>query len=169
MHTNVHVYNTLILTQYTHTIFFHPPRTSPTANNNHPTRQNYLVKLLTHFMQTPHTTLTRAKWMLLHVSGTPDHGIWYKYGVSLQLKGFRNVIGHATHHTWDFHWELCFHSEAKWSPWVARIVTPSSTRAKYRGVVVVACEVVWLKRQLIFFNKLVNDPIMIHHDTLHNI
>ena len=44
-----------------------------------------------------------------------------------------------------------------------------SIEAKYKGVVVVACEVVWLKRILKDLGDSINDPVLIYYDNLNSI
>ena len=44
----------------------------------------------------------------------------------------------------------------------------SSTKAEYRGTVVVACEVVWLKRILKDLDVSINDPILLYCDNLNS-
>jgi hypothetical protein len=48
-------------------------------------------------------------------------------------------------------------------------MTLSSTKAKYRGVIIVACEVVWLQKLLLDLGQLVDAPIVIYCDNISSI
>ena len=56
-----------------------------------------------------------------------------------------------------------------WSSKKQPTIAVSSTKAKYRGAVVVTCEAIWLKRLLKDLQEEVSNPTTIYYDTLSSI
>jgi hypothetical protein len=56
-----------------------------------------------------------------------------------------------------------------WSKKKQSIVALSSTEAKYGGVAIVACEIVWLQKLLLDLGQLVDAPIVIYCDNISSI
>jgi hypothetical protein len=59
--------------------------------------------------------------------------------------------------------------DVSWSSKKQPIVALSSTEAKYRGVAITACEVVWLQKLLSDLGQLVNVPVVIYCDNISSI
>jgi hypothetical protein len=65
---------------------------------------------------------------------------------------------------------LSFGSGAiSWSSKKQPTIALSSTKAKYRGPAIVACEVVWLQKLLSDLGQLVDAPIVIYCDNINSI
>jgi hypothetical protein len=56
-----------------------------------------------------------------------------------------------------------------WSSKKQPTFTLSSTKAKYRGATIVACEVVWLQKLLSDLGQLVDVPVVIYCDNINSI
>jgi hypothetical protein len=56
-----------------------------------------------------------------------------------------------------------------WSSKNQLTVALSSIEAEYKGVTIVACEVVWLQKLLSYFGQSVDTPVVIYCDNINNI
>jgi len=56
-----------------------------------------------------------------------------------------------------------------WSSKKQPTIALLSMEAEYRGVVIVACEVVWLQKLLLDLGQLVDAPVVIYCDNISNI
>jgi hypothetical protein len=56
-----------------------------------------------------------------------------------------------------------------WSSKKQPIVALSSTKAEYKGVTIVACEVIWLQKLFSDLGQLVDAPVVIYYDNINSI
>ena len=124
----------------------------PYILDNHPTRPQLSVGLISQFMARPiEEHLQRAQRVLRYVSGTKDRELLYRTGTAAQLVGYTDVdwVGNAADRRSTSGYALSLGSAAiAWSSKKQPTVALSSTEAEYRGAAVTTCEAIWLKRLL---------------------
>jgi histone deacetylase 1/2 len=90
--------------------------------------------------------------ILKYIKHTLQCGIFYEAKNQLQVHGYTDVdwAGNVLDRRWTSGFMFCFGSGAiSWSNKKQPTVTISNTKAKYRNVAIVACEVVWLQKILL--------------------
>jgi hypothetical protein len=90
----------------------------------------------------------------------------------VKLAGYTDTdwAGNAANHRSTSEYAFSIGSAAiAWSNKKQPTVALSSTEAEYRGVAVMTCEAVWLKRLLKDLHEEVSDPMVIHCDNLSSI
>jgi hypothetical protein len=113
---------------------------------------NYVVGVVSQFMQTPQKPhLDAVKHILRYIKHVLQCGIFYEAKSQLQVHGYTDVDwdGNVSDRRLTSGFMFSFGSGAissnsKKKPTIAL----SSTEVKYRGAAIVACEVVWLQKQL---------------------
>jgi hypothetical protein len=114
------------------------------------TRQDlsYAVGVVSQFMQTPQKPhLDALRHILRYIKHTLQCGIFYEAKTQLQVHGYTNVdwVGNVSNKRLIGGFMFSFGSGVvSWSSKKQPTVALSSTEAKYKGVAIVACEVVWL-------------------------
>jgi len=113
---------------------------------------NYTVGLESQFMQVPRKPhLDGVRHTLHYVSATVDYGLFYEASTELQVHGYIDAdwVGSISDRRSTSGFMFSFGSAAvTWSSKKQPTVALSSTKAKYRGAMMVACEVVWLRKLL---------------------
>jgi hypothetical protein len=124
-------------------------------------------------MQTPRKPhLDAVRRILRYIKHTLHCGIFYEAKSQLQVHGYIDAdwVGNVLDRRSTSGFLFSFGSgvvswRSKKQPTVALL----STKAKYRGVVIVACEVVWLQKLLSDLGQLVNVPVVIYCDNISSI
>jgi hypothetical protein len=106
------------------------------------------------------------------VSATTDYGFFYEANTELQVHGYKDTNWAGSildmRSTSDF--MFSFGSVGiTWSSKKQPIVALSNTKAEYRGAVMAACEVTWLRKLLGDFGLHVDRHVVIYCDNLSSI
>ncbi|MCO5562213.1 hypothetical protein L7F22_015839 [Adiantum nelumboides] len=134
---------------------------------------SYSVGLQSQFMQLPRKPhLDVVRRTLRYVSATLDYALFYEASTELQLSGFTDADSTGSvcdrRSTSGFMFSLGS-AAITWSSKKQPTVVLSSTKAKYRGATVAACEVAWLELLLGDLRIQVQRPVVIHCDNLSSI
>ncbi len=109
---------------------------------------SYAVGMVSQFMQTPRKPhLDAVRCILRYIKHTLHYGIFYEAKSELQVHGYMDVdwADNVSDRRSTNGFMFSFQSGAiNWSSKKQPIVTLSSTKAKYRGATIPACEVIWL-------------------------
>jgi len=124
-------------------------------------------------MQTPRKPhLDAVRRILRYIKHTLQCGIFYENKSQLQIHGYTNAdwAGNVLDRRSTSGFMFSFGSGViSWSSKKQPIVALSSTEAKYRGVAIVACEVVWLQKLLSDLGQSVDVPVVIYYDNISSI
>ncbi|MCO5559932.1 hypothetical protein L7F22_013536 [Adiantum nelumboides] len=110
--------------------------------------------------------------IMRYVRATLDYALFYDISTQIQVHDYTN-----------FDWAISVYDRRStsgymfsfgsatvtWSSKKQPTVALSSTEAEYRGVVVAACEVAWLKKLLQDLEIQVQDPVVIYCDNIKSI
>jgi hypothetical protein len=113
---------------------------------------NYTAGLESQFMQVlrkPH--LDGVRHTLCYVSATVDYGLFYEASTKLQVHGYIDAdwVGSISNTRSTSGFMFSFGSVAiTWSSKKQLTVALSSTKAKYKGAAMAACEIAWLHKLL---------------------
>jgi hypothetical protein len=113
---------------------------------------NYTAGLESQFMQVlrkPH--LDGVRHTLCYVSATVDYGLFYEASTKLQVHGYIDAdwAGSISNTRSTSGFMCSFGSVAiTWSSKKQLTVALSSTKAKYKGAAMAACEIAWLHKLL---------------------
>jgi len=113
---------------------------------------NYTAGLESQFMQVlrkPH--LDGVRHTLCYVSATVDYGLFYEASTKLQVHGYIDAdwAGSISNTRSTSGFMFSFGSVAiTWSSKKQLTVALSSTKAKYKGAAMAACEIAWLHKLL---------------------
>jgi hypothetical protein len=139
------------------------------------TRPNlsYAVGVVSQFMQTPRKPhLDVVRRILRYIKHTLQCGIFYETKNQLQVHGYTDVnwAGNVLDRRSTSGFMFSFGSGAvSWSSKKQPTVVLSSMEAEYRGVAIVACEVVWLQKLLSDLGQSVDAPVVIYCDNISSI
>ena len=109
---------------------------------------------------------------LCYLRATADYALFYRADVPLELHGYTDAdwAGSLSDRRSTSGFMFSLGSAAvTWSSKKQPTVALSSTEAEYRGAVVAACEVVWLRKLLGDLSIFVDDPVVIHCDNMSSI
>jgi hypothetical protein len=111
---------------------------------------SYAVGVVSQFMQTPRKPhLDAVRRILRYIKHTLQCGIFYEAKSKLHGYTDANWAGNVSDRRSTSGFMFSFGSGAiSWSSKKQPTVALSSTKAKYRNVAIVACEVVWLQKLL---------------------
>jgi hypothetical protein len=134
---------------------------------------SYAVGVVSQFMQTPRKPhLDVVRCILRYIKHTLYYGIFYETKSQLQVHGYKDVnwAGNVSDRRSTNGLLFSFGSGAvSWSSKKQPTVALSSTKAKYRGATIVACEVVWIQKLFSDLGQLVNVPVVIYCDNISSI
>jgi hypothetical protein len=134
---------------------------------------SYGVSVVSQFMQAPRKPhLDAVRCILRYIKHILQCGIFYETKSQLQVHGYTNAdrVGNVSNRRSTSGFMFSFGSGAvSWSSKKQPIVALSSTEAEYRGVIIFACEVVWLQKLLSDLGQLVDVPIVIYCDNINSI
>jgi hypothetical protein len=124
-------------------------------------------------MQTPRKPhLDAVRRILRYIKHTLHCGIFYEAKSKLQVHGYTDVdwAGNVSDRRSTGGFLFSFGSGAvSWSSKKQPTVALLSTEVEYRGVTIVACEVVWLQKLLSNLGLSVNAPVVIYCDNISSI
>jgi hypothetical protein len=113
---------------------------------------NYTIGLESLFMQVPRKShLDGVRHTLCYVSATIDYGLFYEASTKLQVHGYIDAdwVGSISNTRSTSGFMFSFGSVAiTWSSKKQLTVALSSTKAKYKGAAMAACEIAWLHKLL---------------------
>jgi histone deacetylase 1/2 len=134
---------------------------------------SYAVGVVNQFMQTPrkpHLDAVRRIWT--YIKHTLQCGIFYEAKSQLQVHGYTDAdwVDNVSYRRSTSGFMFSFgNGVVSWSSKKQPTVALSSTEVEYRGVSIVACEVVWLQKLLSDLGQLVDAPIVIYCDNISSI
>jgi hypothetical protein len=113
---------------------------------------NYTAGLESQFMQVLRKPdLDGVRHTLCYVSATVDYGLFYEASTKLQVHGYIDAdwVGSISNTRSTSGFMFSFGSVAiTWSSKKQLTVALSSTKAKYKGAAMAACEIAWLHKLL---------------------
>jgi hypothetical protein len=121
-------------------------------------------------LRKPH--LDGVRHTLRYVSATTNYGLFYEANTELQVHGYIDAdwAGNILDRRSISDFMFSFGSVAiTWSSKKQSIVALLSTKAEYRGVAMVACEVAWLHKLLGDLGLHVDKQVVIYCDNLSSI
>jgi len=134
---------------------------------------SYAVRVVSQFMQTPREPhLDAVRRILRYIKHTLQCGIFYEAKSQLQVHGYMDAdwAGNVSDRRSTSGFMFSFGSGVvSWSNKKQPTVALSNTKVEYRGVTIVACEVVWLQKLLSDLGQLVDVPIVIYYDNISSI
>jgi hypothetical protein len=134
---------------------------------------SYAVRVVSQFMQTPRTPhLDVVRRILRYIKHILECGIFYEAKSQLQIHGCTDVdwASNVSHRRLTSGFMFSFGNGAiSWSGKKQPTVALSSTEAEYKGVAIVACEVVWIQKLLLDLGQSMDAPIIIYCDNISSI
>jgi hypothetical protein len=134
---------------------------------------NYTVGLESQFMQVPRKPhLDGVRHALRYVSATTDYGLFYEASTKLYVHGYIDVdwAGSILDMRSTSGFMFSFGNVAvTWSSKKQLTIALLSTKAKYRGATMAACEVAWLRKLLGDLGLHVDRQVVIYCDNLSSI
>ncbi len=134
---------------------------------------SYAIGVVSQFMQTPRKPhLDAVRRILRYMKHTLQCGIFYEAKSQLQAHGYTdaNWAGNVSDRISTSGFMFSFGSGVvNWSSKKQPTVALPNTEAKYRGVAIAACEIVWLQKLLSDLGQLVDAPVVIYCDNINSI
>jgi len=134
---------------------------------------NYAVGVVSQFMQTsrkPHLDVVRH--ILKYIKHTLQCRIFYEAKNQLQIHGYTdaNWAGNVSDRRLTSGFMFSFGSGAvSWNSKKQPTIALSSTEAEYKGVAIIACEIVWLQKLFSDLGQSVDAPVVIYCDNISSI
>jgi hypothetical protein len=134
---------------------------------------SYVVGVVSQFMQTPQKPhLDAVRRILRYIKHTLQCGIFYEAKSQLQVHGYTDVdwVDNVSNRRLTSGFMFFFGSGVvSWSNKKQPTIALSSTEAEYKGVAIIACEVVWLQKLFSDLGQSVDAPFVIYCDNISSI